>query len=185
MIKPRILITDDESCLRDLLFVVLKDEYRVHFTSNGLEATRFLQENSADLVLLDLVMPVLNGIEVLNWIKENGIDVPVLMMSSLDIQKIPHPFGDLGIKGFISKPFEIDPLLRRIRETIQSDLLEEGPTVDRRVLKRRYLLERRKGERRSWTYVDPGLIFDGEALRRKGMERRTNSRRAMVDRRIE
>lgn len=180
-----ILITDDEPCLRDLLFVVLKDKYRVHFTSNGLEATRFLQENKADLVLLDLVMPFLNGIEVLNWIKENGIDVPVLLMSSFDIKKIPHPFGDLGIKGFISKPFEIDPLLRRIRETIKSDLLEKGPAVDRRVSKRRYLHERRKAERRSWSYVNAGLIFDGEAIRRKGMERRTNSRRNTDDRRIE
>ncbi len=184
MEKPRLLITEDEPQLRDLLSHILKDYYELHFANNGLEAIRFLQENKVDLLILDLVMPIINGIEVLNWIKENGIDVSALLMSSFDIRNIPHPFGKLRIKGFISKPFDIDTLLQHVREAFHSHYFVEIPSEDRRGSERRFLLNRRRGERRSRSYVDPCLIFNGSALRRMGMERRQIERRAVLDRRI-
>lgn len=183
MEKPRLLITEDEHMLRDLLSYVLRDHFQVHITNNGLEAIRFLQGNRVDLILLDLVLPIVNGLEVLNWIKENEIDVPILLMSSYDMNSIPYPFEELKIKGFIHKPFEIKSFLRHVREAIESHQLGKDSSADRRVSERRSMVDRRKGERRSLSNVDPCLIFNGETRKRKGVERRKSGRRDAVDRR--
>jgi CheY-like chemotaxis protein len=184
MEKPRLLITDDEPLLRDLLSLVFRDNYQVYFTANGLEAIQFLQGNRVDLILLDLVMPLINGIEVLNWIKETDKEIPVVLMSSYDIQNLPHPFGQLGIKGFLPKPFEIETLQRQVREALKQNHPGKAGDEDRRVSERRSMFDRRKGERRSISYVDPSLIFTGEATRRRGLERRKIPRRGVLDRRI-
>jgi CheY-like chemotaxis protein len=184
MEKPRLLITDDEPLLRDLFSLVFRDNYQVYFTANGLEAIQFLKENKVDLILLDLVMPFVNGIEVLNWIKENEKDLPVLLMSSYDIQNLPHPFGELGIKGFLSKPFEIGTLQQQVREAIKHNQSEKDETENHRISERRSMFDRRKEERRSKSYVEPSLIFSGKAIRRGGLERRNSKRRDVLDRRI-
>jgi len=183
MEKPMILIAEDEPPMRTLLCIILKDQYRLQLAYNGLDAIRFLGENSVDLFLLDLVMPVMNGIEVLNWIKKKGIDVPVILLSSFDIQNQPHLFGGLRINQYISKPFEIAELCDSIPDTIRSHKnITEAPFFEHRRHERRLNKERRKGERRSENHVDCILIFKGVALRRQGIERRKCERRRNMDR---
>jgi CheY-like chemotaxis protein len=183
MEKPMILIAEDEPPLRTLLCTILEDQYRLQLAYNGLEAVRFLCKYSVDLFLLDLVMPVMNGIEVLNWIEKKGIDVPVILLSSFDIENQPHLFGAFRINRFISKPFEIAELCDSIPDTIQSHKhMTEAPFLNNLRHERRLDKERRKGERRSEDHVDCILIFKGVAMRRQGIERRKGERRRDIDR---
>jgi DNA-binding NtrC family response regulator len=184
MDKPMLLIVDDESQIRELLFHIFENRYRLRSARNGLEAIKSLQENGTDLVILDIVMPVMNGIEVLLWMKENGINIPIVLMSSFDVQMQPPPFGDLGKNRFISKPFDIDELRQLVMDVIQSQ--EPGlyvPFFNRRLAERRSLEERRQRERRSQAQVDASVLFRGVALRREGKVRRKEQRRIGQDRR--
>jgi len=101
----RILIVDDEPVLRELLAFVLMDSgYEVRGASNGAEALALCQEERFDLVLLDVMMPVMDGREFLRARDLSACRVPVIVMSAvraLDVLKQP------GVVAFLPKPFDL------------------------------------------------------------------------------
>jgi CheY-like chemotaxis protein len=183
--KPFLLIAEDEPFLRERLCVALEDQYRMHFAYNGLEVVNFLKEREADIILLDTLMPLMNGIEVLYWMKENNIKIPVILMSSFNVEELIRPFNELKIVGIISKPFSLTELHNYLIKGIKRDdkVDRGGLFVERRIGERRSLIDRRKGERRSQVHIDPFLIVKGIALKRRGTVRRKGERRTGIDRR--
>jgi len=121
----KILVIDDEQNIRKMLTRVLSPEgFIVKEANNGLEAIKRLQEENYSLVLLDLKMPGLNGIETLKEIRENDLNLPVIMMSAYG--SIPEAVEamKLGALDYLIKPFDIEELKIIINRAIKQYELE-------------------------------------------------------------
>jgi len=111
-----LLIVDDNESNRDLLLRRLAREgHQVAVATNGREALEMIEAGSFDLVLLDVIMPELNGYQVLNQLKAQGRlrDLPVIMLSSLGEMESVVQCISLGAEDYLSKPY--DPVLLRAR----------------------------------------------------------------------
>ena len=115
---PSILIVDDTLTGRKALELLLKDEgYRLAFASNGAEALHRAGEFEPDVILLDVMMPGMDGFEVCQRMRSdpNLLDVPILMLSSLTERDDRLKGIGAGADDFISKPFDKVELLIRLR----------------------------------------------------------------------
>jgi len=113
-----ILIVDDESDVAEALCAVLELEgYEVSVVGDGAACLRFLGEQRPDLVLLDLMMPVLNGFQVLDAMQDDALrDVPVIMMSAARPERV---FSEPNVRAFLKKPFELQGLLDTIEQALR------------------------------------------------------------------
>lgn len=120
--RHKVLVIDDSFTNREILKDILKDEIDVVEFDNGKEAVAYLMDHfyDMDLVLLDLVMPEMNGFEVLEFMKKKHmIDyLPVIMISADDEERNVEYAFDLGAIDFISRPFSERIVLRRVLTTI-------------------------------------------------------------------
>ena len=112
----RILICEDEIDLADGLCAILKgNKYSVDVVYDGEEALTYLEAENYDAVVLDIMMPKVDGIAVLKTIRENGNSIPVIMLtakSELDDKIVGL---DSGADDYLTKPFEVKELLARLR----------------------------------------------------------------------
>ncbi len=122
--KKKILIADDENNIRKLLTEMLKEEYVVEEARDGKETLSKLATNNYDLLLLDIRMPKLNGIDVLKRIKEENINViNIVITASKDID-IALQAVKLGVFDYIIKPFDYEKLKILIKNAIKNRELE-------------------------------------------------------------
>jgi DNA-binding NtrC family response regulator len=126
MEDPRILIVEDVEQNRKLLrSSVLKDFKHVFETANGKEALELLEtERSIDIILLDLIMPEMDGIEFLRNLNNRDKDIPVLVLSSTSEIKMAIDSLRLGARDFLEKPYDKKVILKRV-----SDLLNDREDV--------------------------------------------------------
>lgn len=113
---PTILIVDDEFGLADMVCEILSTlGHDVDMAMTGMLALAKVAERRPDLILLDFMMPVMSGIDVLNELKARAEtrDIPVVMMSAAGSGVIPDEARAL-VAGFLEKPFTIDQLLATI-----------------------------------------------------------------------
>lgn len=110
-----ILIVDDEIYIRELIAKYLKHEnYESSFACNGKEAVEMVQNNEYDLVIMDIMMPVLDGFSAVKEIRKTSV-VPVIMLSARS-EEYDKLYGfDLGIDDYVTKPFSPKELLMRIK----------------------------------------------------------------------
>ncbi|MCX8043656.1 MAG: response regulator [Desulfobacterota bacterium] len=115
--KEKILIVDDDKYITLLLFNFLEDEgYVCDTAENGLEALEKISKGATyDLVLLDFVMPKMNGLEFLAAVKEINPKLPVLMISGYRTRDNTLEALRLGAIGFIKKPFSLNDVLKNLR----------------------------------------------------------------------
>jgi two-component system KDP operon response regulator KdpE len=125
----RILVADDAETITTLLMTSLELKgYEVVTARNGIEAHEFGMNEEFDLVILDQLMPGLSGLEVIRKWHDEGIDVPVIMLSGVDDEKTVVDSLDLGAVDFVRKPFRLPELMARIRQrlrTVESDGTEQ------------------------------------------------------------
>ncbi len=119
MSKERILIVDDEKEIRDLIDIYLKGEdYETLKAENGEEALNILENNDVDLIILDIMMPKVNGIEACLKIREQR-EMPIIMLSakSEDMDKI---LGlNTGADDYLTKPFNPLELVARVKSQLR------------------------------------------------------------------
>lgn len=117
---PKILLVDDDIDLSEMLVELLKLEgFNTHAVHNGREALATLEHTAYDLVLLDVMMPILNGIETLKAIRQNDLRLPVLMLSARD-DEIDRVLGlELGADDYLPKPFNDRELIARIKAILR------------------------------------------------------------------
>lgn len=117
--QESILVVDDEKEIRDLIEIYLANEnYHVLKASNGVEALNILSTNNVDLIILDVMMPKLDGIQACLKIREN-MNMPIIMLSakSEDMDKI---FGlTTGADDYITKPFNPLELIARVKSQLR------------------------------------------------------------------
>jgi DNA-binding NtrC family response regulator len=118
-IKPTILVVDDEPGARESLEVILEDDYQILSVGSGQEALETLQKESVDLVLLDVNMPVMDGLEVLRKINEQEEGVDVIMVSALNLARKAVDAIKLGAYDYITKPYESEDILSTVARVIR------------------------------------------------------------------
>ena len=116
-VNIRILVVDDEPDIRQLLRILLENRgYQVVEAASGEEAVRRLRTDPAyDLILMDIMMPGMDGIQVLTKLREKGIDSPVLLLTAKSDIDDRITGLDSGADDYLTKPFAMGELLARIR----------------------------------------------------------------------
>ncbi|MBM7840827.1 DNA-binding response OmpR family regulator [Alkalihalobacillus xiaoxiensis] len=118
--KSHLLVVEDEPRIARVLELELTHEgYTVTIFKNGLEAWEALQENTFDLLLLDVMLPGLSGIELLRRVRSRDDFTPVIMLTARDATVDKVTGLDLGANDYMTKPFEIEELLARIRACLR------------------------------------------------------------------
>ncbi|MEZ0064913.1 two-component system response regulator MprA [Streptacidiphilus sp. MAP12-20] len=127
----RVLVVDDEPALRDALESSLAFEgYEVITASDGLEALDTVAEQQPDLVLLDIMMPRMDGLTAVRRLRARGETVPVLMLTARDAVGDRVTGLDVGADDYLAKPFELDELLARVRALLRRSALSVGTGAD-------------------------------------------------------
>src|SRR5262245_17602088 len=114
----RILVVDDEDGQREALFEILRPKYRVMVAESGSDALRLLSTSPADLVLLDLKMPGMNGMEVLKAIKEADASIEVIMMTAYASLETIRGAMAYDASGYLSKPFGKDEVEEAVAKAL-------------------------------------------------------------------
>jgi two-component system, OmpR family, response regulator MprA len=124
----KILVVDDERAVRDSLRRALELQgYQVDLAADGAEALALLEANGQpDAVVLDILMPGIDGLEVCRRIREEGNEVPVLMLTARDAVGDRVEGLDAGADDYLVKPFALEELLARIRALLR----RTSPTAD-------------------------------------------------------
>jgi len=118
--KHTILIADDEEGIRDLLKEICEEEgWAVVFASDGKEALEKAKKVLPDAIVMDVRMPVLDGIKAFKKMKETGIDVPVILMTAYGSSEIAIEAMKQGAYDYITKPFDIEEMRIQIRKALQ------------------------------------------------------------------
>jgi len=123
--KYKILVVDDEHLIRWSLEQNLKKQgYEVLACGSGEEALRLLQEESPDLILLDIQLPGINGVEVLERAREIDEDVIIIMVTALGVLETAVKAMRLGAYDYINKPFNLDELALVIKKALETQELK-------------------------------------------------------------
>ena len=121
-----ILIADDDAATRDLLRTLLVDEgYQTSEAASGQEALEGIQSGTYDLVLLDMRMPGMTGLDVLKELHQKQGDVPVIFMTAHGSPNTAIQASSLGAYSYITKPFELDDVLHHITRYFERQELRE------------------------------------------------------------
>jgi len=121
----RILIVDDDDGTREALEVILEDDYEVACVADGRVALDKLNQEAFDLVLLDLIMPGMDGIETLKRIKAYDKQIDVIMVSATDRAREATAAITSGAYDYITKPFDAEAILTAIERALQKRSLEQ------------------------------------------------------------
>jgi DNA-binding response OmpR family regulator len=121
MAAKKILLVDDNNHLRTMMSLLLKDDgYEVTEVAEGSETMMWVHEHTFDLILLDIMMPLLDGYTVLRYIRNtarNG-QTPVVIVSARAQEADIEKGYELGADAYVTKPFEPDALLSTVRELV-------------------------------------------------------------------
>ncbi|MCX5895375.1 MAG: response regulator, partial [Proteobacteria bacterium] len=120
-----ILIVDDELATRESLRMILKRKYELVLASSGEEALQILDQKQLDLVLLDIIMPGLDGMEVLKRIREKNKSQQVIMITATKTVKTAVDAMKLGAFDYLTKPFNVDEIMLVIEEALKEQNLKE------------------------------------------------------------
>jgi len=124
--KPRVLVIDDEEAIRASLKMIFEYEgYECLLAANGAAGLKIAEKEDPDLVLLDIKMPQMDGMEVLRRLKETGCDAPVIMLSGHGTVKTAVEATKLGAFDFIEKPPESERILIAVRNALSQRRLSE------------------------------------------------------------
>lgn len=147
--KAKILIVDDDALNRIILEKTLGDEHEVYLVKSGEEALAFVKHTQVDLIILDIMMPGMNGYEVLVQLKESSTSqaIPIIFISANNSHEDEVKGLELGAMDYIVKPFSAATVKVRVRNQLlikqKNDLLEMLASIDglTEIHNRRYLDE--------------------------------------------
>ena len=127
-----LLAIDDELSVREAYRLILSDRYRVLLAPDGATALRLMRENHVDLILLDMVMPTMGGMEVLDEIMRIDNLIPVIVVTAIKsvttaVTAIKH-----GAKEYIIKPFDVEEILLMVEKTLAESQKEHELSMRRR-----------------------------------------------------
>ena len=121
--KKCILAVDDAAIILSRIWDALRNDYEVTTINSGVRALKYLEQEKPDLILLDIRMPVKDGIQTLREIRamEDRGDIPVIMLTGMEDSLFVLESVKLGIFEYILKPFHDDDLRNRIQRALEPD----------------------------------------------------------------
>lgn len=126
----RILLVEDDPILGDGIKAgLIQDQYNVDWLTNGEQATQALHSDSYDLLLLDLNLPGKSGLDILKELRNNNDVIPVLILTARDAIEDRVKGLDTGADDYLTKPFELDELLARVRALVRRSKGRSSPTL--------------------------------------------------------
>lgn len=153
--KATILVVDDERGVRQSFNMVLKDEYRILLAGTGEKAVEIYAKHAIDLVLLDILLPDINGLELLGTLKETEPDTEIIMVTAVNDIHSAVKAIKLGAYEYIIKPFIVDDVLTVISRALEKKQLVKEVTYLRNELERYHPFEQMVGKDRKM-----GNIFE-------------------------
>lgn len=127
----RILLVEDEKDLAHIIKQGLEEHgYSVDMAHDGEEGLYMAENYPVDVIVLDIMLPIMNGLDILKTIRKNEINTPVIMLTAKDTTKDKIGGLDRGADDYLTKPFDFDELLARIRA-----LLRRGGDIKESVIK--------------------------------------------------
>ncbi len=136
--KPRVLVVDDEDSIREFLEIMLRKEgYEIALASDGEMAKDLISKKTFDLVISDLQMPKMNGIELLKYVKDNYPDLVFMMITAFGTTENAVEAMKMGAYDYITKPFKIE----EVRINIQNALRSKNLELENRILKKELVKE--------------------------------------------
>src|SRR5438309_2451127 len=136
MARPVILVVDDDPGVRESFRLILEDHYDVLDVPDGPQALETVRASQVDLVLLDIRLPEMDGIEVLERIKTVDDGVEVILVTAVKTVRTAVAAMKLGAFDYLTKPFEEDELLQLVRRALEKRSLEREVAVLRSELER-------------------------------------------------
>ncbi len=120
MASPRVLVVDDDRAVRESLRRALQlEDLEVDLAADGMEAIARVQDTPPDLVVLDVMMPGVDGLGVVRRLRQDGVDVPVLLLTARDAVADRVAGLDVGADDYLVKPFALEELLARVRALLR------------------------------------------------------------------
>ncbi len=151
--KPRILVVDDEESIREFLEIMLKKEgYEVTTAEDGAKAKEVLAKKTFDMVISDLQMPNVTGIELLKFVKESYPDLVFMMITAFGTTENAVEAMKMGAYDYLTKPFKIDEVRINVANALRTKNLE----VENKVLKKEMQKE----------YTFQNMVGNSEAMHR-------------------
>jgi two-component system, OmpR family, KDP operon response regulator KdpE len=133
--NPIVLVVDDEKSLRDFVSKNLEVRgYKVLTASNGLEAMAIFNTERVDLVILDIMMPHLDGLETARRIRQTSI-VPIIVLTALGEESDKVRAFDYGADDYLTKPFGVGELMGRIKAVLRRARWSEPTTLEERIVR--------------------------------------------------
>jgi two-component system KDP operon response regulator KdpE len=127
MAPVRVLVVDDEPPIRRFLRTSLSAQgYHVLEAENGSAALALIARNPPDVIVLDLGLPDIDGVEIIRRLRDADSTVPVIVLSSRVDERGKAQALDLGADDYVTKPFGTDELLARLRAALRHRLLQQG-----------------------------------------------------------
>jgi two-component system response regulator HydG len=119
--KPRILVVDDDSGMCDTLSDILEDAgFEIAVGHDGVEALEHVRKAEFDIVLMDIKMPRMNGVEACKIMRQEKPDLSVFLMTAFTVEHlVSEALSDLGVQ-VLSKPLDIDNMLDMLRNSLDS-----------------------------------------------------------------
>ncbi len=118
--KPLLMVAEDDAVLQRLLRVTLeRAHYRVIAVSNGAEAVSLFQQHKFDLVMLDIMMPVMDGLDACAQIRSVSTTIPILLLSAFSSAEVKHKARHRGASLFLNKPVRPTELKQHIQSLLQ------------------------------------------------------------------
>jgi len=140
-LRPTVLVVDDDAGLRESFHLILEDEYDVIDVADGRQALEVVRTSQIDVVLLDIRLPEMDGIEVLEQIKQIDEQVEIILVTAVKTVRTAVGAMKLGAFDYVTKPFDEEELLATIHRALQKRSLEREVVYLRTELERRTGLE--------------------------------------------
>jgi len=171
--RPTILVVDDEYGVRQSFNMVLKDEYTVLLSGTGEEAIDIFTKSPVDLILLDILLPDINGIDLLEKFKELDPNTEIIMVTAVKEIQTAVKAIKLGAYEYIIKPFNVDDVLTVISRALEKRNLMREVTYLRGELERYHFFEEMVGKDKAMREVfdlisdvsqsDGTVLIEGES----------------------
>jgi two-component system, NtrC family, response regulator PilR len=116
---PRVLLVDDDETIRDTLYELLSDFYVCQTAETAEKAFARLEADEYDVVLTDISMPGLSGLELLGHVRQKFPDTPVIIISGIGDQEHAQGLIRLGAFDFLLKPFSLDVVEKSVRRAVE------------------------------------------------------------------
>jgi DNA-binding NtrC family response regulator len=121
---PTVLVVDDEPAVRESVRMLLKREYTIDTAESVDSALRAVELSPPDLILLDVVMPGRNGLDLLPELRELGLEIPVVVLTATNTVTVAVEAMKLGATDFVTKPFEPEALRVKAAQILERGMLE-------------------------------------------------------------